>query len=74
MTQWTVHQIACPHVPECLAYKGTAEWAKCLEACAVKLLPATISHSKPTIAIPSKPKRSSKEIVFAVPYDYTYNN
>lgn len=74
MTQWTAYQLLARMYLNAEVYKGTAEWAKCLEACN-KIIASNYFTLESDYRNPFKTKNeSSKEIVFAVPYDYTYNS
>lgn len=73
MTQWAAWQLLARMYLNAEVYKGSAEWTKCLEACN-KVIASGYFSLESDYRNPFKTKNeSSKEIVFAVPYDYTYN-
>lgn len=73
MTQWAANQLLARMYLNAEVYKGSAEWAKCIEACD-KIIASGKFILEPDYRNPFKEKNEgSKEIVFAVPYDFTYN-
>ena len=72
ITQWTAWQLLARMYLNAEVYKGAAEWAKCIEACN-KIIASGNFILEPDYRAPFKVNNeSSKEIVFAVPYDEIY--
>jgi hypothetical protein len=72
MTQWAAHQLLARMYLNAEVYKGSAEWAKCIEACD-KIIASGNFILEPDYRNPFKVNNeNSKEIVFAVPYDNIY--
>lgn len=73
MTQWAAWQLLARMYLNAEVYKGSAEWTKCMEACD-KIIASDLFILEPDYRNPFKVKNeNSKEIIFSVPYDYTYN-
>lgn len=73
MTQWAAYQLLARMYLNAEVYKGTAEWAKCIDACDKIIASGKFDREPDYRNIFKTKNESSKEIVFAVPYDYTYN-
>ena len=72
MTQWVAWQLLARMYLNAEVYKGSAEWAKCIEACD-KIIASGNFILEADYRNPFKVNNeSSKEIVFAVPYDNIY--
>lgn len=72
MTQWAAWQLLARMYLNAEVYKGSAEWTKCIEACD-KIIDSGKFILEPDYRNPFKVNNeSSKEIVFAVPYDNIY--
>ncbi len=72
VTQWTAWQLLARMYLNAEVYKGAAEWAKCIEACD-KVIASGFFSLESDYRNPFKVNNeSSKEIVFAVPYDNIY--
>ena len=69
ITQWAAWQLLARMYLNAEVYKGSAEWAKCIEACD-KIIASGNYILEPDYRNPFKVNNEgSKEIVFAVPYD-----
>ncbi len=72
MTQWAAWQLLARMYLNAEVYKGSPEWAKCIEACD-EIIASGNFILEPDYRNPFKAKNEgSKEIVFAVPYDDIY--
>lgn len=72
MTQWAAYQLLARMYLNAEVYKGSAEWAKCNEACD-KIIASGNFVLESDYRNPFKVNNeNSKEIVFAVPYDNIY--
>lgn len=73
MTQWAAWQLLARMYLNAEVYKGSAEWAKCMEACDKIIASGKFAREANYRDIFKAKNENSKEIVFAVPFDYTYN-
>ena len=73
LTQWSAWQLLARMYLNAEVYKGSAEWAKCIDACDKVIASGKYAKEADYKSIFKVNNEASKEIVFAVPYDYTYN-
>lgn len=73
MTQWAAYHLLARMYLNAEVYKGSAEWDNCLEACNKIISSGKFMLESSYRDIFKVNNENSKEIVFAVPFDYTYN-
>lgn len=72
VTQWAAWQLLARMYLNAQVYKGSAEWAKCIEACDKIIASNKFSLETDYRNTFKTNNEGSKEIVFAVPYDEIY--
>ncbi|WP_435048489.1 RagB/SusD family nutrient uptake outer membrane protein [Formosa sp. S-31] len=72
MTSWAANHVLAKVYLNAEVYKGTAEWAKCIEVCDRIIDSGLFSLSESYSDIFSAHNENNSEMVFAIPYDQIY--